>query len=215
MASSSSLRAQPNEVSQRSLETGTPLPPTRHDLVVTFARHNRSLPGLNGALRTAPRPGRRRPHAGPNTQRARGSTEARAPSQPRNHRPRAQLPGDPAGPGRATWVPGGPRPGLTPRPRLQQRGIPETLRAALPGPARATETSRARPPARRSRERLRPRPRWRLRSGKKSSLLLAGDDEAEALAAGLGRQKELERLTLRLQNNCLGRGPQLRSSFAF
>ncbi|CAE7293652.1 NLRC3, partial [Symbiodinium microadriaticum] len=31
-----------------------------------------------------------------------------------------------------------------------------------------------------------------------------GDDEAEALAAGLGRQKELERLTLRLQNNCLG-----------
>ena len=82
-------------VSQSSPETGTPLPPTRHDLVVTFARHNRSLPRLNGALGTAPAAARlRRPHAGPNIQKARGSAEARAEAL----RPWAQLPGGP-GPG--------------------------------------------------------------------------------------------------------------------
>ncbi|CAE7568361.1 NLRC3, partial [Symbiodinium necroappetens] len=44
-----------------------------------------------------------------------------------------------------------------------------------------------------------------------SSLPLAGDDEARDLAAGLGQQTELERLTLELWQNSLGRGPQLRA----
>ncbi|CAE7907550.1 Nlrc3, partial [Symbiodinium necroappetens] len=42
-----------------------------------------------------------------------------------------------------------------------------------------------------------------------------GADEARALAAGLGQQKELERLMLALSGNSLGRGPQLRSAFRY
>ena len=54
------------------------------------------------------------------------------------------------------------------------------------------------------------------RSGERLLLLpLPGADGAWALAAGLGQQKELERLMLDLQGNSLGRGPQLRSAFAF
>ena len=54
------------------------------------------------------------------------------------------------------------------------------------------------------------------RGGERILLLpLAGADGAQALAAGLGQQKELERLTLHLQYNSLGLRPQLRSTFRF
>ena len=164
---SSSLRARPNEVDGRVSHkeawkpepSGTPLPPARHDLIVSFARHNRSFPGLNGALRTAPAARRRR-----RTQDA----------QLRQVEEAQKLELDLDGRGLSSRAGPGSHRARAPPPR-RRREVPGALRAALPSAARAPETSRARPPARLPRQPLRSRPRrpfWSGRSGRSGKRIL-------------------------------------------
>ncbi|CAE7734404.1 Nlrc3, partial [Symbiodinium necroappetens] len=186
-------------VSQRSVETGTPPPPTRHDLAVTFAQHNRSLPGRNGALRTAPAAAARR------RRRTQDYTlteleEAQKLELVLNGRGLSfrEAPGP------------GPHHACAHRGDGEFRKLFEPLCRALPELAKLRELSLDL-----SWSDIGPRPGglFGVRgAGRILLLALAGDGEARALAAGLGQRKGLERLELNLDANSMGRGPQPRSS---